>query len=225
VHPLRLVPRRLSHGSSANEIGVYVKRPARTRRNSVCLNASSAGAAPLSARPSGLWCSSSSCQVEGEKIRTGASHRRTSQRTPGGAGEGNRTLVGRRLPPRQEQRVGGKGHVDRCGVPHALADPLRLCFRLPDLIITAVSVGSCLATEAISQKCLRRPVTNQGRQRRHHRSVARLRDPSRVPYWMPVLGGVIAIFVTKQLMGGSVTTFSTLPSSAGLSWWRPIRWP
>ena len=26
--------------------------------------------------------------------------------------------------------------------------------------------------------------------------------PPGVPYWMPVLGGVIAVFVTKQLMGG-----------------------
>jgi len=32
-------------------------------------------------------------------------------------------------------------------------------FGFQTLIITAVSVGSCLATEAISQKCLRRPVT------------------------------------------------------------------
>jgi electron transport complex protein RnfD len=70
------------------------------------------------------------------------------------------------------------------------------------LIITLISVGACVATEAISNKLLKRPV--------------RIRDgsavitglllayiiPPGVPYWTPVTGAVMAIFVTKVLMGG-----------------------
>jgi electron transport complex protein RnfD len=75
-------------------------------------------------------------------------------------------------------------------------------FGLQTLIITLVSVGACVATEAISNKLLKRPV--------------RIRDgsavitglllayiiPPGVPYWTPVTGAVMAIFVTKALMGG-----------------------
>lgn len=75
-------------------------------------------------------------------------------------------------------------------------------FGLQTLIITLISVGACVATEAISDKLLKRPV--------------RIRDgsavitglllayiiPPGVPYWTPVTGAVMAIFVTKALMGG-----------------------
>lgn len=75
-------------------------------------------------------------------------------------------------------------------------------FGLQTLIIMLVSVGACVATEAISNKLLKRPV--------------RIRDgsavitglllayiiPPGVPYWTPVTGAVMAIFVTKALMGG-----------------------
>ena len=75
-------------------------------------------------------------------------------------------------------------------------------FGLQTLIITLVSVGACVATEAISNKLLKRPV--------------RIRDgsavitglllayiiPPGVPYWTPVTGAVVSIFVTKTLMGG-----------------------
>jgi electron transport complex protein RnfD len=71
-----------------------------------------------------------------------------------------------------------------------------------DLIITAVSVGSCLATEAISQKCLRKPVTIKDGSAVITGVLLAYVIPPGVPYWMPILGGVMAIFVTKQLMGG-----------------------
>jgi electron transport complex protein RnfD len=75
-------------------------------------------------------------------------------------------------------------------------------FGLQTLIITLISVGACVATEAISNKLLKRPV--------------RIRDgsavitglllayiiPPGVPCWTPVTGAVMAIFVTKALMGG-----------------------
>jgi electron transport complex protein RnfD len=75
-------------------------------------------------------------------------------------------------------------------------------FGFQTLIITAVSVGSCLATEAISQKCLRRPVSIKDGSAVITGVLLAYVIPPGVPYWMPILGGVISIFVTKQLMGG-----------------------
>jgi electron transport complex protein RnfD len=75
-------------------------------------------------------------------------------------------------------------------------------FGFQTLIITAVSVGSCLATEVVSQKCLRRPVTVRDGSAVITGLLLAYVIPPGVPYWMPVLGSVVAIFVTKHLMGG-----------------------
>ena len=75
-------------------------------------------------------------------------------------------------------------------------------FGFQTLIITAVSVASCVATEAISQKCLHRPVTIRDGSAVITGVLLAYVIPPGVPYWMPLLGGVIAIFVTKELMGG-----------------------
>ena len=75
-------------------------------------------------------------------------------------------------------------------------------FGFQTLIITAVSVGSCVITEAVSQKCLRRPVTVRDGSAVITGLLLAYVIPPGVPYWMPVLGAVVAIFVTKHLMGG-----------------------
>ncbi len=75
-------------------------------------------------------------------------------------------------------------------------------FGLQTLIITLVSVGACVATEAISNKFLRRPVKiNDGSAVITGLLLAYIIPPG-VPYWTPVTGAVMAIFVTKTLMGG-----------------------
>ncbi len=76
-------------------------------------------------------------------------------------------------------------------------------FGFQTLIITLVSVLSCVGTEYVANRCL-------------GRSTDSIKDgsavitgvllayviPPGVPYWMPILGGVMAIYVTKVLMGG-----------------------
>ncbi len=75
-------------------------------------------------------------------------------------------------------------------------------FGLQTLIITLISVGACVATEAISNKLLQRPVKiNDGSAVITGLLLAYIIPPG-VPYWTPVTGAVMAIFVTKVLMGG-----------------------
>jgi len=75
-------------------------------------------------------------------------------------------------------------------------------FGFQTLIITAVSVASCIATEAVSQRLLHRPVTIRDGSAVITGLLLAYVIPPGVPYWLPFLGAVIAIFVTKQLMGG-----------------------
>jgi len=75
-------------------------------------------------------------------------------------------------------------------------------FGFQTLIITAVSVGSCVATEAICQRLLHRRVTVGDGSAVITGLLLAYVIPPGVPYWMPILGAVIAIFVTKHLMGG-----------------------
>ncbi len=75
-------------------------------------------------------------------------------------------------------------------------------FGFQTLIITAVSVASCVLTEAVSQRFLHRPVTIRDGSAVITGLLLAYVIPPGVPYWLPVLGAVISIFVTKHLMGG-----------------------
>jgi Na+-translocating ferredoxin:NAD+ oxidoreductase subunit D len=75
-------------------------------------------------------------------------------------------------------------------------------FGFQTLIITAVSVLSCVATEAVSQKLLGRPITVKDGSAVITGILLAYVIPPGVPLWMPVLGAVMAIFVTKIVMGG-----------------------
>lgn len=75
-------------------------------------------------------------------------------------------------------------------------------FGFQTLIISLVSVLSCVLTEAISQRLLRRPVTIKDGSAVITGLLLAYVIPPGVPYWMPILGGVMAIYVTKQLFGG-----------------------
>lgn len=108
-------------------------------------------------------------------------------------------------------------------------------FGFQTLIITLVSVGSCVATEAISQKALHRPITIKDGSAVITGLLLSYIIPPGVPYWVPVLGAVVAIFVTKHLMGGigfnifnpalmgRAFLMATYPVAITSAWLPPIR--
>ena len=75
-------------------------------------------------------------------------------------------------------------------------------FGLRGLIITLVSVVSCVVVEVISQKALGRPVTIGDGSAVLTGILMAFVIPPGVPYWLPIIGAVAAIFINKQLMGG-----------------------
>lgn len=108
-------------------------------------------------------------------------------------------------------------------------------FGVQTLIITTVSVASCLATEAISQKLLNRPVTIKDGSAVITGLLLAYVIPPGVPLWMPVFGAVMAIFVTKIIMGGlgfnifnpaliaRAFLVATYPVAMTTAWLEPIR--
>ncbi len=90
-------------------------------------------------------------------------------------------------------------------VVFCLLPPLLLSvfiFGFQTLFITMISVGSCVATEAISQKLLHRPVTIKDGSAVITGLLLAYVIPPGVPFWMPILGAVMAIYVAKHLLGG-----------------------
>jgi electron transport complex protein RnfD len=75
-------------------------------------------------------------------------------------------------------------------------------FGLRGLIITLVSVISCVVVEAVCQKALGRPVTVTDGSAVLTGILMAFVIPPGVPYWLPAIGSVAAIFINKELMGG-----------------------
>ena len=108
-------------------------------------------------------------------------------------------------------------------------------FGFQTLIITLVSVASCVATEAISQKLLHRPITVKDGSAVITGLLLAYIIPPGVPYWIPLMGAVVAIFVTKHLMGGigfniwnpalmgRAFLLATYPVAMTSAWLHPIR--
>jgi electron transport complex protein RnfD len=70
------------------------------------------------------------------------------------------------------------------------------------LLITLASVLSCVVVEAIAQKALGRPVSvKDGSAVLTGVLLAFVISPG-VPYWLPFIGAVAAIFINKELVGG-----------------------
>jgi len=70
------------------------------------------------------------------------------------------------------------------------------------LLITGVSVLSCMAVEAISQKALGRPVTVMDGSAALTGMLMAFVIPPGVSILLPVLGAVMAIYIGKHLLGG-----------------------
>jgi electron transport complex protein RnfD len=108
-------------------------------------------------------------------------------------------------------------------------------FGFQTLIITLVSVLSCVAAEAVSQKLLNRPVTIRDGSAVVTGVLLAYVIPPGVPYWMPILGAVMAIYVAKHLLGGigfnifnpaligRAFLVATFPVAMTSAWLTPIR--
>lgn len=108
-------------------------------------------------------------------------------------------------------------------------------FGFQTLIITLITVASCVATEAVGQKLLHRPVTIRDGSAVITGMLLAYVIPPGVPYWMPVLGAVMAIYVAKLLLGGIGFNFfnpaligraflvATFPVAMTSGWLAPIR--
>ena len=108
-------------------------------------------------------------------------------------------------------------------------------FGLQTLIITAVSVGSCVAVEAVSQKLLHRPVTIRDGSAVITGLLMAFIIPPGVPYWIPILGAIMAVYVAKHLLGGigfnifnpaligRAFLVATFPVAMTSAWLPPIR--
>jgi len=119
-----------------------------------------------------------------------------------------------------------------------LAPPLILSvfvFGFQTLVIAAVSVISCVATEALSQKLLKRPIRVKDGSAVITGLLLAYVIPPGVPWWLPVSGAVMAIFVTKVIMGGlghnifnpaligRAFLMATYPVAMTTAWLVPIR--
>ncbi len=108
-------------------------------------------------------------------------------------------------------------------------------FGLQTLIITLISVISCVATEAISQKLLHRPITIRDGSAVITGLLMAYIIPPGVPYWIPILGAIMAIYVAKHLLGGigfnifnpaligRAFLLATFPVAMTSAWLTPIR--
>ncbi|HUU80105.1 MAG TPA: RnfABCDGE type electron transport complex subunit D [Acidobacteriota bacterium] len=108
-------------------------------------------------------------------------------------------------------------------------------FGLQSLIITLISVISCVLTEAISQKLLHRPVTIRDGSAVITGLLLAYIIPPGVPYWIPILGAVMSIYVAKHLLGGigfnifnpaligRAFLVATFPVAMTSAWLPPIR--
>ncbi|MBW1667714.1 MAG: RnfABCDGE type electron transport complex subunit D [Deltaproteobacteria bacterium] len=108
-------------------------------------------------------------------------------------------------------------------------------FGFQTLIITLISVASCVVVEAVSQKLLHRPITIKDGSAVITGLLLAYIIPPGVPYWMPILGSVMAIYVAKHLLGGIGFNFfnpaligraflvATFPVAMTSAWLPPIR--
>lgn len=87
-----------------------------------------------------------------------------------------------------------------CLVPPLILSVFIFGFQV--LLITAVSVLSCMAVEAISQKALGRPVTVMDGSAALTGMLMAFVIPPGVSSLLPVLGAVMAIYIGKHLLGG-----------------------
>lgn len=75
-------------------------------------------------------------------------------------------------------------------------------FGLRALIIILICVVSCIASEYLYEKLMKKPVTVGDCSALVTGLILAVNLPSTVPFWLPVIGGAFAIIVVKMLFGG-----------------------
>lgn len=87
-------------------------------------------------------------------------------------------------------------------------------FGLYALLVVALSVGAAVGTEALVQRCLKRPITISDGSAAVTGLLLGLTLPPEAPWYVPVFGAVFAIFIAKQVFGGLGDNFVN-PALAG----------
>lgn len=70
------------------------------------------------------------------------------------------------------------------------------------LLLILLSIASCVATEAVYEKIVHKKLTIQDYSAVVTGLLLALNLPPSAPWWIPVIGGIFAILVVKQLFGG-----------------------
>ena len=87
-------------------------------------------------------------------------------------------------------------------------------FGLRALLLIAISMAVCPLTEYLYEKGMKKPVTIADGSALVTGLLLAMNMPVQAPLWMPVIGGVFAILVVKQLFGGLGQNFMN-PALAG----------
>ena len=75
-------------------------------------------------------------------------------------------------------------------------------FGLHALLVMIVTVAACVASEYVYEKFMNKPITIADMSAVVTGMILALNMPPEIPIWIPMLGGVFAIIVVKQLFGG-----------------------
>jgi electron transport complex protein RnfD len=75
-------------------------------------------------------------------------------------------------------------------------------FGLNALLLICISVATCVATEAVYEKLMHKKLTVNDFSAVITGLLLALNLPATAPWWIPIVGGVFAILIVKQLFGG-----------------------
>ncbi len=75
-------------------------------------------------------------------------------------------------------------------------------FGLNSLLVIVLTMAACVLSEYIYEKAMKRPITIADGSALVTGMILALNMPPEIPVWIPMLGGVFAIIVVKQLYGG-----------------------
>ena len=84
------------------------------------------------------------------------------------------------------------------------------------LLVIILTMAACVLSEYIFEKAMKRPITIADGSALVTGMILALNMPPEIPVWVPVLGGVFAIIVVKQLYGGLAARCFLLISFAGM---------
>lgn len=84
-------------------------------------------------------------------------------------------------------------------------------------LTVAISVATCVVVEYIYQKLMKQPITVGDLSAALTGLLLALNLPSGAPFWMPILGGIFAIIVVKQVFGGLGQNFMNPALGADVS--------